>query len=127
MSGLFRRIARIVVGARTATGASNPVLGQETATGTHEDQQHDVQSQGHQQAHRHQVSSGDQRRRYEEQPYEEQPYEPPLVEAPPADTLAQLRKLGELKAQGVLTQAEFDQQKQRILTWPGSDGLTRGR
>jgi hypothetical protein len=31
------------------------------------------------------------------------------------DTLAQLKELGELKSQGVLTEAEFAQQKSRIL------------
>jgi hypothetical protein len=31
------------------------------------------------------------------------------------DTLAQLRQLGELKSQGVLTEAEFEEQKRRIL------------
>ena len=31
------------------------------------------------------------------------------------DTLAQLKQLGELKSQGVLTEAEFEQQKSRIL------------
>jgi hypothetical protein len=31
------------------------------------------------------------------------------------DSLAQLRQLGDLRAQGVLTDAEFEQQKSRIL------------
>jgi len=40
--------------------------------------------------------------------------------APPAagmtdDTIAQLQKLGELRAQGVLTDAEFEAQKSRLL------------
>jgi hypothetical protein len=32
------------------------------------------------------------------------------------DTLAQLRQLGELKSQGVLSEDEFEQQKRRILS-----------
>jgi hypothetical protein len=45
---------------------------------------------------------------------------PPPLPPPPAastenDTLAQLQQLGALKEQGVLTQAEFDQQKAKIL------------
>jgi hypothetical protein len=40
-------------------------------------------------------------------------------EQPPADDMAatidQLHQLGELKAQGVLTEAEFEQQKARVL------------
>lgn len=42
----------------------------------------------------------------------------PAVPAQPADMnerLAQLRQLGELLSAGVLTQAEFEQQKTRIL------------
>jgi hypothetical protein len=41
--------------------------------------------------------------------YEQQPAEP----AP--DPLEQLKQLGELKAQGVLTEAEFEAQKAKIL------------
>ena len=42
----------------------------------------------------------------------------PAAPAPPAnmnDRLAQLKQLGELLSAGVLTQAEFEQQKARIL------------
>ena len=35
--------------------------------------------------------------------------------APAADPLEQLKQLGELKAQGVLTDAEFEAQKAKIL------------
>jgi hypothetical protein len=44
--------------------------------------------------------------------YEEAPPEPA---APQADPLEQLQKLGELKAAGVLTEAEFEAQKAKIL------------
>ena len=47
-----------------------------------------------------------------------QPQQAPAPPAQPADTsdrLAQLKQLGELLSAGVLTQAEFDQQKARIL------------
>jgi hypothetical protein len=41
---------------------------------------------------------------------------PPPAAAPPADDmLDQLKKLGELKAAGILTDAEFDQQKAKLL------------
>jgi len=41
---------------------------------------------------------------------------PPAAASPPVDdTLAQLTKLGELKAAGVLTEEEFQAQKARIL------------
>ncbi len=48
----------------------------------------------------------------------EQPYAQPPAPAPAASTadrLAQLKELGELLSAGVLTQAEFEQQKARIL------------
>jgi hypothetical protein len=50
-----------------------------------------------------------------------QPAPPPAPDAPapPADTgdrLAHLKQLGELLQAGVLTQAEFEQEKARILT-----------
>jgi Short C-terminal domain len=50
-----------------------------------------------------------------------EPVPPPPAPASPAqpagmnDRLAQLRQLGELLSSGVLTQAEFEQQKARIL------------
>lgn len=46
------------------------------------------------------------------------PPQAPAAPAPPADMsdrLAQLKQLGELLSAGILTQAEFDQQKARIL------------
>jgi hypothetical protein len=44
--------------------------------------------------------------------YEQQPAAPA---APAADPLEQLKQLGELKASGVLTEAEFEAQKAKIL------------
>jgi len=46
------------------------------------------------------------------------PPQAPPAQAPAADTsqrLAQLRELGDLKTAGILTDAEFEQQKARIL------------
>ena len=51
-----------------------------------------------------------------------EPVPPPQAPAAPAqsadmsDRLAQLKQLGELLSAGVLTQAEFEQQKARILS-----------
>jgi Short C-terminal domain len=51
-----------------------------------------------------------------EQPEEpEQDAAPPATSDPMTDRLAQLKDLGELKAQGVLSQAEFEEQKAKIL------------
>jgi Short C-terminal domain len=50
----------------------------------------------------------------EEQQYAE-PAPAAAPAAPAADPLEQLKQLGELKAQGVLTDAEFEAQKAKIL------------
>jgi len=50
-----------------------------------------------------------------------QPQEAPVAPAPEApaaiegDTITQLKQLAELKDQGILTQAEFDAQKAKLL------------
>ena len=48
-----------------------------------------------------------------EQPVQDDPA--PATTDPMTDKLAQLKDLGELKAQGVLSEAEFQQQKTKIL------------
>ncbi|HET8845191.1 MAG TPA: SHOCT domain-containing protein [Ktedonobacteraceae bacterium] len=45
-----------------------------------------------------------------------QPYQPPVQQGTPADNrLSQLKQLGQLRASGVLTDEEFEQEKQKIL------------
>jgi membrane protease subunit (stomatin/prohibitin family) len=52
----------------------------------------------------------------EDQAQGQQQYqEPAPAAAPAADPLDQLKQLGELKASGVLTDAEFEAQKAKIL------------
>jgi hypothetical protein len=53
----------------------------------------------------------------DQQAYDDQAPPPPPQAAPAteADPLEQLQKLGELKAAGVLTDAEFEAQKAKIL------------
>ena len=88
MPGLLRGVARTAVVAGTATAVSNRV-------------------------------SRRQAERWSEQgrnPYEQQAPPPePAPAAPAADPIAQLKQLGELRDSGVLTEAEFEQQKARIL------------
>ena len=92
MPGLLRGIARTAVVAGTATAVSNRVSRRQANRWATQEQQ-----------------------AYEAQAYEQQTYDAP----PPVDDmdakLAQLRELGELKSQGVLSEAEFAAQKQRIL------------
>lgn len=87
MPGLLRGVARTAVVAGTATAVSNRVSRRQAGRWAAQDQ-----------------------RRYAEPVYDE--YSP---EDETSSQLAQLKDLGELKAQGVLTEAEFERQKARIL------------
>jgi hypothetical protein len=82
---LLRGIARTAVIAGTATAVSNRVSRRQANRWAQED----------------------------EQAYEQQAAAP--APAPVADPLDQLKQLGELKAAGVLTEAEFEAQKAKIL------------
>jgi Short C-terminal domain len=97
MPGLLRGVARTAVVAGTATAVSNRV--------------------SRRQANR--WSQQEQAQAYEQQQAYQQPaYAEPAPAAPRGsmeDKLAQLEQLGKLKEQGVLTEAEFEAQKSRIL------------
>ena len=85
MPWLLRGVARTAVIAGTATAVSNRVS-------------------------RRQANRWAQQ---EEQQYAQQP--PPAYAAPARDTVTQLKELAELKSQGILTDAEFQAQKAKIL------------
>ncbi|MDX2552101.1 SHOCT domain-containing protein [Streptomyces stelliscabiei] len=90
MPGLIRGVARTAVVAGTATAVSNRVSRRQQGRWA---QQADA-----------------------EQPAPAAAPPPPTQPAGAADnTIAQLKELGELKAQGVLTDAEFEEQKRRVL------------
>jgi len=98
MPGLLRGVARTAVIAGTATSVSNRVSRRQAGRWAAKDEQQAAEQQ-----------------QYAEPP---QQYAPP-PQAPPADMdakLAQLKELGALRDQGVLTGAEFEQQKNRILS-----------
>jgi len=82
---LLRGVARTAVIAGTATAVSNRVSRRQAERWSQEDQG------------------------------QEQYQEPAAAAAPAADPLEQLKQLGELKASGVLTDAEFEAQKAKIL------------
>jgi hypothetical protein len=93
MPGLIRGVARTAVVAGTATAVSNRVS----------------RRQGDRWA-------SQQQQQYAAPP----PAAPPVAQpapaaAPPNDRITALRELGELKAQGVLTDAEFEAEKARVL------------
>jgi len=99
---LLRGIARTAVVAGTATAVSNRVSRRQAGKWA---------SQGQQQAQQQAPQQGYQQA--PQQVYVQQPAAP--APNPMDDKLAQLKQLGELKDQGVLTEAEFTAQKQRIL------------
>jgi putative oligomerization/nucleic acid binding protein len=86
---LLRGVARTAVIAGTATAVSNRVSRRQANRWAQEDEA-----------------------QYQQQP---QYQEPAPAAAPAADPLEELKKLGELKASGVLTDAEFEAQKAKIL------------
>jgi hypothetical protein len=91
MPGLLRGVVRTAAVAGTATAVSNRVSRRQANRWAQEDPDP--------------YAAPD--------PYASAP--PPEAAAPAPDPLDQLRQLGELKAQGVLTEAEFEEQKARIL------------
>lgn len=99
MPGLIRGVARTAVIAGTATAVSNRVS----------------RRQAGRWAEQEQAQAYDQQQAYQQQ----QPvYAAPAPAAPTAgmdSKLAQLKELGQLREQGVLTDAEFEAQKSAIL------------
>jgi hypothetical protein len=99
MPGLVRGVARTAVVAGTATAVSNRV--------------------SRRQANRWAQQEPQQAYGYYDQAPPPQPQPPPAPPPPTGpstdDKLAQLKQLGELKATGVLTEAEFEAQKAKIL------------
>jgi hypothetical protein len=107
MPGLLRGIARTAVVAGTATAVSNRVSRRQANRWAAEQQQQYPQQQSS----------------YPPQRYEDEAYGAPPPAGPPEAAaggdmdarLAQLKELGALKEQGVLTDAEFEAQKASIL------------
>jgi hypothetical protein len=91
MPGLLRGMARTAVVAGTATAVSNRVSRRQANRWATQDQQ-----------------------MYEPPPQQNAPPPPPAGNGG-SDPIEQLKELAALKDQGVLTEAEFEQQKARIL------------
>jgi hypothetical protein len=95
MPRLLRGMARTAVIAGTATAVSNRVSRRQAGRWSRQAEQQSAEQQ------------------YYAGPEQAEPA-PPAPD-PTTAKLEQLKRLGELKAQGVLTQAEFEEQKSRIL------------
>jgi Short C-terminal domain len=123
MPGLIRGVARTAAIAGTATVVSNRVSRRQAGRWADQEQQQSQQAPPPQ----YQEAPP----QYQQPVYQEPPPPPvpvatvAVVQAaapPPAPEedmsakLAQLQQLGELRAQGILTDAEFEVQKQRILS-----------
>jgi len=104
--GLIGGMARTAVVAGTATAVSNRVSRRQAGRWAAQDAQAYGQ-QGY--------GPGYGQQQYAQE-YAPPPQPPPAAAAPEGDDLiAQLEKLGELRASGVLTDAEFESQKARLL------------
>jgi len=104
MPGLLRGVARTAVVAGTATAVSNRVSRRQAGRWADKEQQQDDEQQQQQYA----------------APPPQYAAPPPQYAAPPAadpmqEKLDQLKQLGALKDQGVLSEEEFQQQKAKIL------------
>src|SRR5262245_9067018 len=98
MPGLLRGVARTAVVAGTATAVSNRVSRRQgNRWAAQEQQQYEQQQYAAQQAAAQQAAAA-----------------PPPAAAGP-DRIDQLKELADLKAQGVLTDAEFEAEKAKIL------------
>lgn len=96
MPRLLRTVARTAAIAGTATAVSGRVAHRQQGRWAEQDQQAEPQEA--------------------EPQYAQAPPPPPPAPADSMDAkLAQLGQLGELKAQGVLSESEFETQKARIL------------
>ena len=95
MPGLLRGIARTAVIAGTATAVSNRVSRRQAGRWARQDEQQEPATQ--------------------EEPADREPRNGGGGGTGMDEKLAQLKQLGELKSQGVLSEEEFEQQKSRIL------------
>ena len=96
MPGLIRGVARTAAIAGTATAVSNRVSRRQAGRWQAQEQEQQQQQQ------------------YEQQQQYAAPAPPPAAPSMD-DKIAQLKELGVLKEQGVLTEIEFEVQKNKIL------------
>ncbi|MFE0515453.1 SHOCT domain-containing protein [Streptomyces sp. NPDC058964] len=103
MPGLLRGVARTAVVAGTATAVSNRVSRRQAGRWAQQDYEQQAQQQ----------------QAVQQQAVQQPPPPPPAPAPSTTDDMTrkidQLKDLGELKAQGVLTEEEFEAQKRALL------------
>jgi predicted cobalt transporter CbtA len=99
MPRLLRGVARTAVVAGTATAVSNRVSRRQANRWTQQSE----------------AEAYEQQQQYAPPPQYAQPAPAPAPAAAAPDPIEQLQKLAELKNQGILTDAEFEAQKAKIL------------
>src|SRR4051812_10590099 len=100
--GLVRGMARTAVVAGTATAVSGRVARRQQNRWASQEAAQQPQQQ--------------QQQYYQEPPPQQQQYAPaPPPAGPPPDRVAQLKTLADLRAQGILTDGEFEAEKAKIL------------
>jgi hypothetical protein len=101
-------VARTAVVAGTATAVSNRVSRRQGERWAQQEQAAAYQQQQYQQQYA--------QPQYTQPQYAEPQYAPPPAAAPPEDDrISALKQLGELHAQGILTDEEFAAEKAKIL------------
>lgn len=115
MPGLLRGIARTAVIAGTATAVSNRVSRRQLNRWSRQDEQYTQQQQQQPPPQQQYYQQPPQQQYYQQPPPQQYYQQPPPPPAPPRDTVTQLKELAELKSQGILTDAEFQAQKAKLL------------
>jgi hypothetical protein len=119
MPGLIRGVARTAAVVGTATAVSNRVSRRQANRWAEQDQQAYAEQAPQQYAPAPQYAAPPPQ--YAAPAYAEPQYTPPPAgaaapaAAPADDTVTQLTKLADLKAQGILTDAEFEAAKAKVL------------
>ena len=112
MPGLIRGVARTAVIAGTATAVSNNVSRRQAGRWAEKDQQqYDQQLQAQQAAAYQQQQAA-----YQQQQAAAAAAVAAAPAAPAVDLVDELKKLGDLKAAGILSDAEFEAAKAKLLS-----------
>ncbi|MBV9357079.1 MAG: SHOCT domain-containing protein [Chloroflexi bacterium] len=119
MPGLIRGVARTAVIAGTATAVSNRVSRRQAGRWAEQDQAQYQQAYAQQPVYEQPPPGYGQQPVYAQAAAPPAPAPPEVPAAAPVDDmsakLAHLQQLGELKAQGILSEEEFEAQKAKIL------------